>query len=163
MIRLLTPTDAAEYRAIRLRALMEHPSAFGSSIEEFEQLSMEDIAQRLGNLPDSPTFGAFVDDVLSGIGSLIRYQGPKRQHRGIIAGMYVVTPGQGLGRQILEAALDYARTELHLHNVIIAVIVGNERARSLYLQAGFTSFGVSPAYLMIDGKTYDMEWMNLFL
>mgnify|MGYP003410426199 CR=1 FL=1 len=33
-IRLLLPTDAASYRALRLRALSEHPEAFTSSFDE---------------------------------------------------------------------------------------------------------------------------------
>ena len=33
-IRLLVPDDAAVYRALRLRALREHPEAFTSSFEE---------------------------------------------------------------------------------------------------------------------------------
>ena len=42
-VRLLTTDDTPQDRAVCLRALTEHPEAFGSAAEEFEQQSFYDI------------------------------------------------------------------------------------------------------------------------
>ena len=39
-LRRLVATDAPAYRALRLRALREHPEAFGSSVEEEETTTL---------------------------------------------------------------------------------------------------------------------------
>ena len=52
-IRLLTPEDALSFRELRLRALKDHPDAFGSSYEEAANLSVEETAERLKSSPDA--------------------------------------------------------------------------------------------------------------
>ena len=45
-IRFLTPDDAAEYWRLRLEALQRDPEAFGSSAEEHQSLSLEEVGAR---------------------------------------------------------------------------------------------------------------------
>ena len=58
-IRRLTPADAAAFQELRLAALQESPTAFGSSYEEEREFSQAFIEERLAAKPDRGTFGAF--------------------------------------------------------------------------------------------------------
>lgn len=49
--------------------------------------------------------------------------------------------GRGLGRQALEAAVEYAGREHKADSVRLSFVPSNERARALYLSAGFVATG----------------------
>jgi hypothetical protein len=58
-IRRLTPADASIFQVLRLAALREAPSAFGSSYEEEKDLPASTIEARLTVQVDRGPFGAF--------------------------------------------------------------------------------------------------------
>lgn len=159
-IRTLTEDDAAEYQAVRLRSLQEHPEAFGASYEEEKGTPLERVADQLKG---SPSFGAFVEGNLIGIASLFRFPRAKSRHRAILGGMYVCPEarGQGAGTYLLNETIRCARDEIQLEDMILAVTVGNETARNLYIKAGFIPFGVDPRYIKINDQYFDIEWMIL--
>ena len=89
-VRILESKDAADFVAVRLRALREHPEAFGSSLEEEEPIPVEKTVESLEkSLPNNPIFGAFIDDQLVGIIALNRSSRVKTRHRANIGAMYV--------------------------------------------------------------------------
>ncbi|OJF12549.1 GNAT family N-acetyltransferase [Couchioplanes caeruleus] len=49
--------------------------------------------------------------------------------------------GRGLGRQALEAAVAFAASEHGAHTVRLSFVPSNDRARGLYLSAGFAETG----------------------
>ena len=57
-IRILTPDDAAIYRAVRLEGLQNHPDAFTSTFERESEQPLSFFADRLAT---STVFGAFRD------------------------------------------------------------------------------------------------------
>lgn len=59
-VRVLKPEDAEVFQALRLRALREHPEAFGSDYEDECNLAMETIRERLQNSPDRICFWRFL-------------------------------------------------------------------------------------------------------
>jgi ribosomal protein S18 acetylase RimI-like enzyme len=69
--------------------------------------------------------------------------------------------GRGIGKALLLDAITRALTLNGLEDLILAVTVGNERARALYLAVGFTSVAVEPGYLKIGEQYFDIEWMHL--
>ncbi|MEM7134554.1 MAG: GNAT family N-acetyltransferase [Chloroflexota bacterium] len=163
-IRKITEEDAAAYRTIRLRALREHPESYGATLGSMESQSIEDVAKRIRTKPAQGfcLFGAFVDEHLVGLAGFGRQSdNPKQRHRAGIFQMYVAPEyrGQKLGLQLLEATLEHARQLEGLEEVTLAVTVGNEAARNLYLNAGFRLSHIEPRYLKIDGTYYDIEWM----
>lgn len=165
-IRILKPTDAEAFRTVRLRALAEHPEAFASSVEETEWMTLEQFAQRLtGDAADNVTFGAWNDDALCGMVNIHRESPIKTRHRMHVGGMYVVPQvrGQGVGRQLIQAMIDHARSLSDVDHIILAVTVGNDAARRLYSQAGFVSWGIDPRYIRLEDTYYDIEWMVLHL
>jgi ribosomal protein S18 acetylase RimI-like enzyme len=109
----------------------------------------------------APTYGAFDGSTLIGIGALSRSPRPKMRHRVIVSGMYVSADvrGRGAGRAILEALLAHAATWEAVEDVTLAVTVGNDAARSLYMRAGFSVYGQDPRILKVGHRHYDLEWM----
>lgn len=164
LIRFLTGSDAQRYQPLRLRALREHPEAFAPAFEEEQRLSLEAVAKRLqGASAERYVLGAFEQEALSGLLHFHRWEGLKIQHRASIGGMYVPpeSRGRGIGKALLLDAIARARTLSGLEDLILAVTVGNERARTLYLAVGFTSTAIEPRYLKVGEQYFDIEWMHL--
>jgi RimJ/RimL family protein N-acetyltransferase len=164
-IRLLTPDDAEAYRAVRVRALTEHPDAFGRAIEEVETLA--EITQRLGVRDEgreSFILGAF-EDRLVGVTGCSRDRGLKHRHKALIWGMYVAPEARtrGLGRRLLLEAIARARTWPGLEQLALGVGIHNAPARALYRACGFEVFGVERHALKIGARYVDEEHMVLRL
>lgn len=162
VVRELTERDAKAFKALRLRALREHPEAYGSSFEEEEGAPLEQVVQHF-TMPDSLAFGAFDGGQLVGIASLIRSSRIKTRHRAMLTGMYVAPEARhrGVGLALMNAALHCAKRQPGLEDVVLAVTVGNDSARRLYLKAGFVVYGVDPRYIRVVDRYYDIEWMIL--
>lgn len=167
-IRELTGDDAADFRHLRLRALREHPDAFGSSYEAESAAPVEAAAERLGlnaESPDSFTLGAYRGKELVGMVGFYQETREKTRHRGTIWGMYVPTEEQekGIGRALLARALELARALPGLEQVELQVVSRNSRAMGLYVSFGFERYGTEPRALFVDGDYLDEEHMVLLL
>lgn len=160
----LAPGDAPAFHELRLRALREHPEAFATSYAEERERTLEQAAARLAPSPDRITLGAFHDDRLAGMAALVRPTRAKQRHRAVLTSMYVVPEARGLrlGRALLEQVLEAARA-WEVSEVALAVTVGNNPARELYAGAGFITYGIEPRSLYVEGRYFDVEWMNLQL
>lgn len=110
------------------------------------------------------TLGGFVADALVGTAALIVPTKLKQRHKGQIVGVYVAPPwrGTGLARALTARLIAEARAS-GLVLLTLSVTVGNEAARRLYLDAGFTPYGIEPASLMIGPDPLDAELMALYL
>jgi ribosomal protein S18 acetylase RimI-like enzyme len=162
----LSPSDAAAFRTLRLRALRDHPEAFSSSFEEEEKISVAEIAERIRKeTPENCTFGVFVNDMLAGMVHVARYTRHKIRHKAHIGGMYVVPEarGRGAGRALLDAAVAHAHRLGGVEELVLAVTVGNESARRLYASVGFVPYAIEPHFIRVGEIYYDIEWMWLRL
>jgi RimJ/RimL family protein N-acetyltransferase len=163
-IRRLTPEDAPVYRALRLRALLEHPDAFTSSHAEDNEMPLSTTERRLA--ADSPdwVFGAFVADELAGIVGLSRERRAKNRHKANVFGMYVAPEHRrhGIGAALLRRVIENAQLE-GIEQLVLTVTDTNVRARTLYERSGFRSFGVEPRAIRVDGVYYDKNHMIHFL
>lgn len=165
-LRMLTADDAAAYQALRLRGLRESPSAFGSSYEEEVDRPLEVVAQRLSGAPDAATFGAWDETgALVGIGAVRREPQRRARHRAGVFGMYVAPEarGRGVGRALLQAIVDHARTIDGLDRLELGVESTNVPARALYRAFGFVAYGVQPDAYRADGQSWDSELMSMSL
>lgn len=160
MIRVITETDVEAFRALRLRALMEEPEAFGASAEEFAATSLLDVAKRLQPTDDAFVLGAFLPDLVGMVG-LVREHGQKRAHKAFIWGMYVAPEarGQGIGRSLMTAALTRAARLPGLEQVHLGVVATNAAAVALYHSLGFTSYGTESRALKLGDHYVDEELM----
>jgi ribosomal protein S18 acetylase RimI-like enzyme len=144
--------DAALYRDIRLEALRANSEAFGST---FETENAHDLSWFFDRLGTSTVLGAFLDGVLVGTVGFAIQQGQKRAHKGSLWGMYVRADarGSGVGRRLIETALDLARQ--HVELIQLTVVRENEQARRLYASLGFVDYGLEKNSLKQDGRYYD--------
>ena len=165
MIRALGQADAAAYRALRVRALRDHPEAFGRTPDEIE--SAEALAERFARASAELDFvlGAFGGDVLVGMIGCHREPLVKHRHTAHIWGVYVASErrGTGLGRQLLDACLARAREWPDLDSVWLDVTTTNREARALYVSRGFKSVAIKPRTLKLGERYHDEELMALSL
>ena len=162
-IRALHEADAAAYQSIRRRALIEHPDAYGATVDEFDRRTLTEIAASLASQPGiSCMFGAFVEDELAGLASFYRSSNEKLRHRAGLYQMYTVPDYRrlGLGRQLVDAVIEYAQGVEGLEELILAVTIGNMAAERLYLQTGFRPKYVDSGYMKIGSTYHDILWMS---
>jgi len=164
-VRMLTSADAAAFRALRLRALQEHPEAFTSSFEEDALKPLSFTEQRIAGGSGNVFWGAFADGDIRGMIGLTRDPRAKALHKGDIVAMYVAPElgRRGLARALLQAAIDYARSEAGLEQLVLTVTRTNQAAAKLYKSAGFVTFGLEPRAIKVDDAYFDKEHMILFL
>lgn len=158
-IRRLGPDDLPSYRALRLRALGEHPEAFTSSADEEAAKPASALGRRLSPDPGTPhnlVLGVFIDEALAGFVGLEVDPRAKVRHKGRVFGMYVATEhsGRGLGGRLLAALVAQAETASALTRLVLTVTADNNRARRLYERAGFTAFGLEPEAVVVAGKPF---------
>ncbi len=166
LIRALTPADAPAFRDLRVRALRDHPEAFGRTPEEVD--TVEVIAERFrldaGSDHDF-ALGAFAGETLVGVAGCHRESAVKHRHRAHIWGVYVAPEHRrtGLGRRLFTATIDRARSWPDLEALWLDVTTVNEAARALYASCGFRPAGTRPRSLKVGDRYYDEELMVLDL
>jgi ribosomal protein S18 acetylase RimI-like enzyme len=161
-VRRLTPADAAAYRALRLRALREHPEAFTSSYEEESEKPDIQSEERLRN--GAAFWGAFIDGQLAGMVGLDREQRVKNRHKATVVAMYVAPEfgRRGAGLALMQALVAHAR-EAGLELLVLTVTHGNDGARVLYERIGFASYGIEPHAIKVGARAYAKNHMAMAL
>lgn len=146
-IQPLRAEHAAQYRALTLQSYEHEPEAFTSTPPERAGFPLSWWEQRIGG-PGQPAiaFGAFDGEQLVGAVALEFSPRPKTMHKAHLIGMYVqpAARGKGLGRQLVELALNHARQHPGIEVVTLTVTEGNGPAIALYEAVGFRSFGIEP-------------------
>ena len=167
-IREITKSDAADYRALRLRALKEYPTVFSSSYEVEREWSLDRFAERLGENPGSPDgfmLGCFVEGDLVGSLGFFRFDGPKLEHIGRIVAVHVAAEhqGRGYGKAMVSDALERARRMPSFSVIQLTATTTNARAISMYESFGFEICGTTPRAILVDGEYVDEHLMVLKL
>ncbi len=164
-IRRLLPDDAQSYCAIRLEALASHPDAFTSSVEEERATAKTWSRERLMQREGHAMLGAFVGDELVGTAGLARRPRAKERHIADFFGMYVAPrhARRRIGRRLVDAGIAEALAWPGLEQIVLSVTRSNARARQLYLDAGFVTFGIEHRAVKVGDAYYDKEHMVLFL
>lgn len=168
-IRVLTPGDAVSYCTLRLRMLREHPEAFTSSFEEESLKPLAWVERRIAPGEEAPhnfLLGAFseADALIGTVGFSVEVR-MKQRHKGLLFGMYVAPEAnsRGVGRSLLAACLDRARTVPGVEQINLTVTATNERALRLYEAAGFRAFGVEQRAIRVGGAYHAKAHMVLYL
>lgn len=167
-LRLLAPDDAPAYRALRLRALTEHPEAFTSSAEDEAEKPLAWSVQRLGAdaaRPHDFFIGAFRGGLLVGMVGLQGQYRPKERHNATVVGLYVApeAAGQGLGWALMQALLARARALPGLAQLDLTVTEGSPKAQGLYARCGFAVWGVLPRAIRVAGRDHAKVHLALAL
>ena len=156
MIRALGAADAETYRALMLEAYGAYPQAFTSSVAERAAMPLSWWQKRLDN-PLDRLLGAFEGQTLAGIVGLAFEPREKARHKVTLFGMYVTGAyqQQGLGRQLVEAALAEARRHPRLKLIQLTVTAGNAAAFALYQRCGFIQYGLEPLAVRVGEAYFD--------
>lgn len=160
LIRELTPADSIPYQQLILNGLREHPGLFRIRPED----AGESVVPFAPNNPDAFTLGVFQeDDRLVGVVSFGREVRVKLRHKGLIYRMYVSSEvsGQGIGRRLLQDAINRAKQIDGLQQINLTVIATNAKARHLYASEGFEIFAVEKRGLKIGSDYFNEEQMVL--
>jgi len=165
----LEPARFDEAWALRLRALREHPEAFGQPYDEMASLSPEAARTQFDtfwNYRDNRVFVAVApNDDLAGMLGLARPYREKQRHRAHIWGVYVAPGYRGhkLSDALLDAAVSYARDTLGLLQVNLEVMAINGPARRAYERAGFVQHGIMARADILDGVALDsIQMVKMF-
>lgn len=151
-VRYLTPDDAPAYRALRLAGIAELPAAFCTSYALESSLPLAQMCQRLQPTPLQRIFGIFDDTQLIAMAGLRREPIAVVHDKASLWGVYVAPQarGQGLGRQLVQAAIKHACTIPELTTVRLAVAHDNQAALTLYLSCGFVLSGEAQSGAMLQ-------------
>ena len=159
-IRRLDGADAEDYRTIRLAALAREPEAFGSVYDAEVARPIEAFAERLAT---SQVFGAYAGDRIVGLAGFKPESGPKDNHKAFVWGLYVrpSARGRGVARALMAAIIASARDQVE--QLTLAVVEGNDAARTLYENLGFEVYGLEPRALKSAAGYRNEVLMVLFL
>ncbi|UWQ19364.1 GNAT family N-acetyltransferase [Jannaschia sp. M317] len=153
MIRALTQADAAPLRALWRRGLAEEPASFLLTPQELDALPDAALTTMLAR---GDVMGTELSGRLVAL-AILRQGGPVRlRHSGDLGPLYVAPDarGRGLGRALLQATLDVARSR-GLLQVELCVDMSNTPAIALYEALGFTRIGLRPRSVILDGAPRD--------
>jgi RimJ/RimL family protein N-acetyltransferase len=164
MIRELRGDDVEAYAAFRREALLDSPLAFGASPNDDFASSPQAIRDQLRRAPEWVILGAFQNDLIGAVG-VMRDRHAKASHKVHLWGMYVAPSHrrQGIGADLVQAALQHARTLPGVSCVHLAVTSAAPSALRLYERAGFEIWGTEQDALRHDGETVVEHHMALHL
>ena len=162
-VRHATLADIDSYRALRLEALQNYPSAFGQDYDENLLRPKEYWEKVLTiNSEEQALFIAEQNGQLIGMTGIFRSLSRKSFHNATIGGVYVKPEWRGyrISEALIRSCLDWAKQ----HGVAIvklAVATNNLQAVSCYERCGFTTYGTEPKAILHDGMYYDEYLMAI--
>ncbi len=163
-IRQLEPADALAFKTLRVFAMQESPTSFGSSVQDEEKRSIERIQFMLSS-QSSFTLGVFDQDKLIGLARCEVSTREKTKHKADIFSVYIHPEfrGRGLSRQLFEQLISRAKTIDGLETLLLAVTEHNAPARALYVSLGFVQYGFEPDALRYQNQSIAEMFMRLEL
>jgi RimJ/RimL family protein N-acetyltransferase len=155
-IQRLERTDAQEFQRLRLFALQNNSTSFGSSFEEEVKKSLEQFEVFIEPKSERVFWGAFKDGRLIGMIGLGREEGVKTEHKGFIRSMFVDPSARKLGvaSELLKTAISHSEVQMKLEQLTLAVNSSNIEAISLYKKFRFVEYGLEPNALKIEGRYF---------
>jgi ribosomal protein S18 acetylase RimI-like enzyme len=148
----LVPADWVAYREIRLAALADAPSAFGSTVAGEEAMTPADWQARLTR---RFTFAARAASGL--VGTAAGIPGDVAGHADLV-GMWVHPDWRrrGIGGLLVRAVIDWA-TAAPFRAIDLWVTVGNDAAEALYTRLGFVRTGGTQPVRENDPTLLELE------
>jgi ribosomal protein S18 acetylase RimI-like enzyme len=155
VLKPITPDRALVFKAVRLRALQDTPSAFGSTYSKESQLTDDEWIERSANWSSDRSTGylAFDEeqseeeraDAYCGIAaSYLNEQNPQKAH---LISMWVAPDHRqsGVGKILIDAIERWA-THRGAHTLLLTVTSSNHPAITFYTRLGFSMTGNTEPY-----------------
>jgi len=158
----LVSDDWKELRDLRIKATKEVPLAFGrTSAEETEKTE----EQWRKQLAESRYYALKEEGTLIGMLCVALEKGSMQSHVANIFGVYVGpgARGKGLGRRLMEAAINDLKEDSHVMKVKLKVAETQKEAQALYEGMGFKKVGVFEKEGNFNGRYVDILVMEKFL
>jgi len=164
--RQLSETDLNSFFSLRLEALQKYPSYFLATYEHEKACGNQFFAEILrANALENVIFGAFERECLIGIVGIYQEKAVKVAHKCTVWGMYVKVEyrKQGVGKRLLEMAIDHAEQKMHGSVINLSVESNNLTAMGLYEAHGFKAWGKEPKAKYVNEAYHDLVHMSLLL
>jgi GNAT superfamily N-acetyltransferase len=154
-VRRVTPADAARMRALRLEMLADSPLAFLETVAQAAARPHEDFRRRITSASAGGGLAQFVADPGE---RLIGHAGgtvlPEEPDVTVVFAVYVTPARRGstvLG-ELIDAVAAWSK-ETGRPDLMLEVVVGNDRAVRAYQRLGFTDTGVRVPHPTIPALT----------
>jgi RimJ/RimL family protein N-acetyltransferase len=156
-VHRVTPADAARMRALRLEMLADSPLAFLETLAQAAARPHEDYRRRIIQASVGRQVAQFVADP-GGRGRLIGHAGgtvlPEEPSVTVVFAVYL-TPARRGGPvlpELVEAVAEWSRS-VGRPDLMLEVVVGNDRAVRAYQRLGFTDTGVRVPHPVVPALT----------
>lgn len=165
VIREANPTDAIQFRMLRLEALQNNPIAFTADYQKnlnYPPKYWEDLLTMQAD--ESTIFLAEYETNLIGMTGIARGSSPKTRHGAWIWGVYVSPDWRGLriAEEIIRSCFTWARArKIILAKLGVAAV--SRPAINCYERCGFKTYGTEPRTVLYEGKYYDEYLMSIDL
>lgn len=164
VFRNVTPKDLPAFWELRLQALHDHPSAFGSDYEQSLRAGPSYAERGYFDGGVNRLFAAFTHT-----GQLVAQAGTyaeagKRAHIAHVISVYTHPDhrGKGLATQLVQFAIDHLRGFPEITTIRISVNASNHAAIHTYKKLGFVAWGKEPdAIRTADGSCHNELHMVL--
>ncbi|MGA8938243.1 MAG: GNAT family N-acetyltransferase [Acidobacteriaceae bacterium] len=143
----ITPALASLYKQVRLRALQDTPSAFGSTYDRERQLTDEDWHNRVTSLDGNHRIGFLALDAGQPCGLVLCFRDERDSPQAEILSMWVAPSHRrtGLSSALLDAVRHWAAS--HRTTTLRLMVVNNNAAAiAFYQRYGFTMTGRASPY-----------------
>lgn len=146
-IEQMAPHNAAIFREVRLRALLEAPSAFGSTYAKESQLTVEDWITRAARWNGATSILYLAMDGAAACGMAGSILDKDDTTRAQLISMWTAPTHRrcGIGRLLVHEVLDWARIR-GANTLHLLVTSNNQPAIAFYERLGFTLTGRTEPY-----------------
>jgi len=143
-----------------IQAIYECPNAYSNTLQ-LPMPSSDDWEKRFQNIPEHVfPYVALLNNEIVGNLALVICTNPRRRHVASFGmGVKDDMQGKGVGKALLEAAVNLADNWLNLKRIEITAYVDNERAINLYKKFGFEIEGESKAFAFRNGHYVNVYHM----
>ena len=149
MIRLerITTQSAFVFKAVRLRALQDTPSAFGSTYARESQFSDEEWIKRAGNMNGERSIGFIAMDAGTACGIAACFLDQDDATQAHLVSMWTAPAHRqhGVGR-LLVSEIEKWACQHGVHVLRLMVVCNNESAIRFYERLGFARTGRTEPY-----------------
>jgi ribosomal protein S18 acetylase RimI-like enzyme len=146
-LNAITPHIAHIFKAVRLRALLDTPSAFGSTYTKESQLTDGDWVKRAERWNGQRAAGFLAMDGETACGIVCSFLDEEDAARAHLISMWTAPTHrrQGLGRRLVDQVLAWARSR-GARTMVLMVTSNNMAAIRFYERLGFARTGRTEPY-----------------
>ena len=142
VIERITPQTALVFKDVRMRALLDSPTAFSSNYAKESQLPDEEWMKRSVRWTSDGSVGFLAFDGDRGCGMVFSFAEEQDARRAQVVSMWVASEVRqgGVGRRLIEAVMEWARSR-EMREVKLMVTSVNRGAIAFYERIRFQDDG----------------------